>query len=354
MTSGGERPRGPGFHHSRGATPCPGPADTGTGSVPLGRGRGPTLVEVSTSAGIGGDIRQFLTTRRERLTPAQVGLSHYGGRRRVKGLRREEVALLAGISVEYYTRLERGNARGVSDDVIEAIVGALRLDEVERAHLIDLVRIANVPPAKRRRRPSTSRVRPQLQQLLDAMSGAAAFVRNGRLDILSANTLGLALYSPVFDEAPRPVNLARFIFLNAAAPGFYRDWTGIARAAVGSLRTEAGHNPSDPALSALVGELSIRSEAFRSMWAAHHVSYYRSGVQPFHHPIVGDLDLDYDAVEVAADPGLTIVAYTAAPGSDTHQALQLLASWATTAPNSTGDATTATPRPSSEQNHIEA
>jgi hypothetical protein len=285
---------------------------------------------MGTVGGVAGDIRQFLTTRRGRLTPEQVGLAHPGGRRRVTGLRREEVALLAGISLEYYTRLERGNARGVSDTVVEALARALRLDDVERAHLIDLVRIANAAPARAPRPPSMTQVRPQLQQLLDAMSGAAAFLRNARLDVLSVNALGRALYAPVLDNATRPANLARFIFLDSCAADFYRDWDGIGRAAVGSLRTAAGKNPGDRALSELVGELSIRSEAFRGLWAAHDVGYYRSGVQPFHHPAVGDLDLDYDAVEVAADPGLTIVAYTAAPDSSAHAALRRLAEWATT------------------------
>ncbi|RDH79828.1 XRE family transcriptional regulator [Mycolicibacterium moriokaense] len=300
----------------------------GTGSNPLGRAHRPSLKDVAAQRGVGDDIRQFLTSRRGRLTPQQAGLLHYGGRRRVSGLRREEVAMLAGISVEYYTRLERGNARGVSDEVVDGVARALHLDDIERTHLVDLVRTANASPAAvRRRKPTTMRVRPQLQQLLDGMTDAAAFVRNGRLDVLSTNYLGRALYSSAFDDSVRPVNLARFVFLNPEATAFYRDWTGIARDAVGSLRTEAGQHPSDPALSELIGELSIRSEPFRQLWALHDVKYYRSGLQPFHHPIIGDLDLHYDALEVAADPGLTIVAYTAAPGSAAARALTTLGSW---------------------------
>jgi transcriptional regulator with XRE-family HTH domain len=276
-----------------------------------------------------GEIREFLTTRRAKLTPERAGLPVYGGNRRVPGLRREEVALLAGISIEYYTRLERGNARGVSEEVLEALARALQLDEVERAHLIDLVSTANAArPA--RRRPTPQRVRPSVQRLLDSMTGTAAFLRNGRLDILSANQLGYALYAPAFGDPVRPVNLARFIFLDSKSTEFYGDWDGIAHAAVGSLRAEAGRDPSDRALTGLVGELSVRSQQFRVRWAAHDVDYYRSGTQPFHHPLVGDLTLNYDALELPADPGQTIVAYTAEAGSPAQQALDLLASWTTT------------------------
>ncbi len=162
------------------------------------------------------------------------------------------------------------------------------------------------------------------------MTGTAAFVRNGRLDIRSANRLGYALYSPAFLDPVRPVNLARFVFLDRRACEFYGDWDGIAHAAVGSLRAEAGRDPYDRALTDLIGELSTRSQEFRVRWAAHDVKYYRSGVQPFHHPVVGDLTLNYDALEIPADPGLTIVAYTAEPDSPSQQALDQLATWTST------------------------
>jgi transcriptional regulator with XRE-family HTH domain len=274
-----------------------------------------------------GEIRQFLITRRAKITPERAGLRFYGSNRRVPGLRREEVALLAGISIEYYTRLERGNATGVSPEVLDAIARALQLDDVERAHLTDLVKTANVTRPSRRRA-ARQQVRPSVQQVLDSMTGAAAFVRNGRLDVLAANRLGYALYSPVFASSARPVNLARFVFLDPRSAEFYADWDGIAAAAVGSLRAEAGRDPYDRALTDLVGELSTRSQEFRGRWAAHDVEYYRSGVQPFRHPIAGDLILDYDALELAADPGLTIVAYTAKPGSPARQALDVLTTWA--------------------------
>jgi transcriptional regulator with XRE-family HTH domain len=278
-----------------------------------------------TGPDVRGDIRQFLMTRRARITPQQAGLPDYGGRRRVPGLRREELALLAGISVEYLTQLERGHARGVSDEVIDCLARALQLDDVERAHLIDLISVANTPRHRGRRRAATSpKLRRSVRQVLDSMTGAAAFVRNQRLDILAVNRLGGALYAPVVDSPELGGNLARFVFLDPRATDFYRDWNAIARDAVGSLRISAGRNHDDPVMAELIGELSIRSDQFRTRWAAHDVKYYRSGVQHFHHQAVGDLDLDYDALELPADPGLTIVTYTARPGSAGHEALRQL------------------------------
>jgi hypothetical protein len=198
------------------------------------------------------------------------------------------------------------------------------LDDVERAHLIDIIRTPSVSSVHRRRRAAPKQVRPALRQLLDTMTNTAAFIRNSRLDVLATNTLGAALYAPVLDDSAEPPNLARFIFLNPQAGTFYRDWNGIARDAVGSLRTTAGHQPNDSSLSELVGDLSIRSEDFRNLWAAHNVRYYRSGVQKFHHAHAGDLDLDYDALEIAADPGLTLIAYTAREGTTSHRALMSL------------------------------
>jgi len=273
------------------------------------------------------EIREFLTTRRARITPERAGLRVYGGRRRVSGLRREEVALLASISVEYYTQLERGNVRGVSEDVLEAIARALQLDEVERMHLFDLVRAAKRRPAGARRTPE--RVRPGVQRVLDSITESAAFVRNGRLDILSANRLGYALYSEAFANPDRPVNLARFVFLDRQSRTFYKDWEGIADAGVGNLRAEAGRDPYDPDLTDLVGELSMRSEDFRARWASHDVRQYRSGTQPFHHPLVGDLTLSYEALQLTADIGLTLIVYTAEPGSPSQEGLNRLASWST-------------------------
>jgi transcriptional regulator with XRE-family HTH domain len=284
---------------------------------------------VSNREDVRNDIHEFLTSRRARITPEQAGLPVYGGKRRVSGLRREEVALLAGISVEYYTRLERGIARGVSESVLEGVARALRLDEAERAHLIDLVRIANTtrPP---RRRPTQQRVRPSVQRILDSMSGTPAFVQNGHLDVLYANQLGYALYSEVFGDPGRPANFGRFVFLDPRATEFYVDWEGVASDIVALLRAEAGRDPYDRALSDLIGELSTRSQEFRVRWAAHNVRFHRTGVKRFHHPVVGDLTLAYEALELPGDPGQTIFAYTAEPNSPSQDALNLLASWTST------------------------
>ncbi len=275
------------------------------------------------------DIREFLVSRRAKITPDQAGLPAYGTNRRVQGLRREEVAMLAGISVEYYTRLERGTTNGASASVLEGIARALQLDEAERTHLLDLVRAANrVRPA--RARPTQDRVRPTVQHILDAMVGVPAYVRNGRLDILSTNRLGAALYAPVFEDPSGPANTARFIFLNPKATEFFGDWDIIASDAVAILRAEAGRDPYDKRLSDLIGELSTRSEEFRVRWASHNVKFHRTGVKRLHHPIVGDLVLAYEALELPGDSGQRILAYTAEPGSPTQDALDLLASWSST------------------------
>ena len=281
------------------------------------------------------EVRDFLVSRRAKITPDRAGLAAYGSNRRVPGLRREEVAMLAGVSVDYYTRLEKGNLVGASETVLDAVANALQLDDVERAHLFDLARTANTAPTRSgRRAPSRPQVRPSVQRLLDAMAGVAAFLRNGRLDVLAANQLGYALYSPVFSKGGRRVNLARYVFLDPGARDFYADWDGIAAAAVGSLRAEAGRDPYDGALSSLIGDLSLRSAEFRVRWAAHDVTEYRSGTQPFRHPLVGHLTLDYNALDLPADPGQVIVAYTAQPDSPSYDALTLLASWAASGPES--------------------
>ena len=275
------------------------------------------------------EIREFLTSRRARLTPDQVGLASYGPRR-VPGLRREEVAVLAGVSVPYYTRLERGDMNGVSESVLEALARALQLDDAERAHLLDLARAAHPTPARPRRRQARQRVRPEVQWTLDAITGAAAFVSNERLDILAANQLGLALYSELYDGPVRPVNTARFAFLDPRAETAYGDWDRIATETVAILRSAAGRDPYNRDLSDLVGELATQSEAFRTRWASHNVRFHNTGVKQFHHPVVGDLTLTFNRLDLAADPGLTLFTYTAEPGSRSEDALKLLGSWAAT------------------------
>jgi transcriptional regulator with XRE-family HTH domain len=275
------------------------------------------------------EIREFLTSRRARITPEQAGLPVFGGTRRVPGLRREEVALLAGVSVDYYTRLERGNASGVSDTVLEALARALQLDETERTHLFDLARATQASPPRKRRR-AQQRIRPSVQHMLDAMVDVPAFVRNGRLDILGANSLGRALYAGQFDSPVRPPNTARFFFLDPSATTFYAEWERVATDVVAVLRAEAGRDPYDRDLSDLVGELSTRSEVFRTLWATHNVRRHDTGLKRFRHPVVGELNLTFEAMELVADPGLTLFVYTAEPGSKSAQALNLLASWTAT------------------------
>jgi transcriptional regulator with XRE-family HTH domain len=277
------------------------------------------------------DIRQFLTSRRARVTPEEAGLPVYGRTRRVQGLRREEVAMLAGISVEYYTRLERGTASGVSDDVLEAIARALRLDDAERAHLFDLLRAGDARRASRRR-PPQERVRPTVQWILDGMIGLPAYVRNGRLDILAANRLGMALYAPVLRDGAAVPNMARFLFLNPAATEFFDRWENIADDAVAILRAEAGRDPYDRRLSDLVGELSTRSEEFRVRWAQHDVKFHRTGTKTLHHPLVGALTLVYEALELPGDTGQRILVYTAEPGSPSAEGLATLARWTSAEP----------------------
>ncbi|MFN8521035.1 MAG: helix-turn-helix transcriptional regulator [Chloroflexota bacterium] len=275
------------------------------------------------------DIQEFLTTRRARLSPERAGLPTFGRSRRVPGLRREEVALLAGISVEYYTRLERGNARGVSGDVLESVCQALQLDEAERAHLLDLVRTANDERPPRRVTPP-AQVRPSVRRVIDAMTDLPASVSNGRLDVVYANQMFEALYSDVFAEPQRPVNTGRFMFLDPRARIFYLDWETLARDVVAALHGEAGRDPYDRALSDLIGLLSTRSEEFRVAWARHDVRFHRSGVKRFRHPLVGELTLAYERLDLPADPGLHMVVYSAEPGSPTEARLRELGDWAAT------------------------
>ena len=283
------------------------------------------------------EVREFLTTRRAKLTPDQAGVPLYGQRRRVPGLRREEVAQLAGLSTDYYTRLEKGNLRGASDGVLEAIARALQLDDAERAHLFDLARAARDGAREPRRRARAAQVRPSIQHMLDAMTTAVATVCNGRLDLVAVNPLGQAVFASVLDAPERPANMARFCFLDPRAEEFYPDWKAIADATVAILRTEAGRDPYNRALTDLVGELATRSEAFRTRWASHDVRLHLTGAKHFRHPVVGDLSLVFNTMALPADPGLTLAVYTAEPGSSTQEKLALLASWAVTeAGSSTG------------------
>jgi transcriptional regulator with XRE-family HTH domain len=275
------------------------------------------------------EVKAFLSSRRAKITPEQAGLHSYNRNRRVPGLRRSEVADLAGVSVEYYAHLERGNLSGVSDSVLDALARALRLDEAERAHLGDLARTAG-PAARTRRKPPAQQVRLSVARILDGMTEVPAFVNNGRLDVLAANPLAQALFAPLFADPARPVNHARFNFLNPRARDFWLDWERAADDSVAMLRTEAGRDPHDKALTDLVGELCTRSDEFRVRWAAHDVRLHRTGLKHIHHPVVGDLHLSYEVMELPADRGLTLIAFSADAGSPNDDALRFLASWAAT------------------------
>lgn len=279
-----------------------------------------------------GEVREFLMSRRARLSPEQAGLT-VSGTRRVAGLRRSEVAMLADVSIEYYAKIERGNLTGVSDSVLDAITRALQLDDAEREHMFHLARAAHggAEPV-RRRRASQWTPRPSLLRALEVITDGPAFVRNGRLDILVTNPLGRAFYDHVL-EGPGQGNLARFCFLDERAKEFYPDWATAADITVSILRREAGRDPRDKQLHDLIGELSTRCDAFRTRWGAHNVRRHGSGTKNFHHHLVGDLTLTYEGLELTAEPGLSFLIYTAEPGSPSQERMNLLASWAASTPN---------------------
>ncbi|CAL9279428.1 helix-turn-helix transcriptional regulator [Streptomyces sp. SudanB52_2052] len=273
------------------------------------------------------EVCAFLKSRRDKITPEQAGLPVYG-QRRVPGLRRGEVAMLAGVSVEYYTRLERGNLGGVSDSVLDSLARTLRLDDTEREHLYDLARAANAGPARVQRRPKKATVRPSVLRIIEGLHDQPAYLRNNRLDILAANPLARALHCQAFEH--EPVNPCRFVFLDPRAQVFYRDWERVAHDGVGVLRVEAAKNPYDRELSNFIGELSTRSDAFRTLWGAHDVHVYTEGTKRFRHPVVGDLELVHESLDLPGDEGLAITVYSADPDTPAADALKLLASWAAT------------------------
>ncbi|MEU4265861.1 helix-turn-helix transcriptional regulator [Streptomyces argenteolus] len=279
------------------------------------------------------EVREFLTSRRAKITPDQAGLPS-GSRRRVPGLRRSEVAALADMSVEYYSKLERGNLSGVSPAVLEALARALRLDDAERAHLLNLARAADGSDAltRPRRRATTRQWTPHrsLQWTLDAITAGPAFVRNGRMDILAANQLFHAFCTDVYATPGNQQNLARFTFLDPASHRFYPNWDAFADITVAIVRAEAGRDPHDKDLHDLVGELCTRSDEFRTRWGAHNVRHHGTGTKHFHHHAVGDLTLAFEGLEMAAAPGLTLTVYTAEPGSPSEEGLRLLSTWAAT------------------------
>lgn len=274
------------------------------------------------------EVRDFLTSRRARITPDQVGLPT-GANRRVKGLRRSEVATLSGVSVEYYTRLERGGISSASPEVLDALSRALLLDDAERAYLFDLAHAAS-PVARPPRRRASKSFTPHksLQWILDAVTAGPAFVRNGRMDILAANSLARAFYRNVFDMSAKPPNIARFTFLDPRAVDFYPDWNHFAEVTVAILRTEAGRDPHNKDLHDLIGELCTRSTEFRTLWGTQNVRHHGTGFKTFRHPVIGEVTLAYEGMEMESEPGLSLTIYTAEPGSPDADRMQLLASLA--------------------------
>lgn len=284
------------------------------------------------------EVSDFLRTRRDRTTPDQAGIIA-GGNRRVPGLRREEVAFLAGVSVDYYARLERGNLAGVSDEVLGAIGTVLHLDEAELTHLHDLARASQPRPHATRKPSRDNTLRPSLRRFLDSITGSAVWIRNERMDFIAGNALGRAVYAPVLeDPSSNGGNNALFTFLSPAARNYYVDWSKGADDIVATLRLHAGRNPRDKGLSDLIGELVTRSDEFSRRWATHNVRFHRSGLKRLHHPLVGDLELTYDAMQLPDDPGWTMFAFTAEPGTPSDERLRLLGSLAAHAQTPSSDA----------------
>lgn len=272
------------------------------------------------------ELADFLSTRRARLTPEDVGFGGEFARRRVPGLRREELAQLAGVSVDYYTRLEQGRSRSASADVLDALATALQLNDAEREHLHKLGR---PQPETRRRRSRPQHVHPATLDLLDRLDGvlSPAFILGRRLDVLAHNRLAGALITE-FRHLPAPQrNQARFVFLDPHARELYTDWRQVAMDTVAMLRHDAGRYPDDPKLSALVGELSIHSDEFRTWWARHDVQRRTTGTKSYHHPVVGDLTVQYQALNPSGDEDQVLIVYTAEPDSASDTALRLLANW---------------------------
>lgn len=285
------------------------------------------------------EITEFLRTRRARITPDQAGIIG-GGRRRVTGLRREELAMLAGVSSDYYAKMERGHLAGVSDEVLDALARALQLDEAETDHLLDLARADSHVPVRRRTPQSADHVvRPSLQRFLDTITGTPTIVQNRRSDVIATNVLGRALLSPLLDDPANQGNNARFTFLSPASRNFYVDWEQGASSLVASMRSHAGKHPHDHDLTDLVGELVTRSDDFRRRWAAHDVRFHRSGTKRLHHPAVGDLEFTFEAMQLPDSPGWTMYGYTTEPGSPSDERVRLLGSIAASAATHAGDAT---------------
>lgn len=279
------------------------------------------------------DLREFLRSRRARVTPEEVGLPNLPGTRRVPGLRREEVAQLAGVSVDYYVRLERGKNVNVSESVLDALARALLLNETERTYLYTVAK-----PTRRTRPMPPQRVRQGLRLALESMSDIPVMLLGRRMDVLATNLLARALYKDFDAAPPHERNIARYMFLDPAAREVYVDWADGARNAVAGLQFYAGQHPHDPELAKLVGELSVRDADFRRWWADHDVFRHGHGTKRLHHPVVGELTVFYESLIPRDDPDMMIAMHTVEPGSPSEQSMRLLASWAASTMGSDVDA----------------
>ncbi|MFB6583439.1 helix-turn-helix transcriptional regulator [Streptomyces sp. NPDC056402] len=279
------------------------------------------------------NMGEFLRTRRALLHPEDVALPDFGGRRRVAGLRREEIAQLAGVSVDYYTRMEQGRVPNPSGAVLDALARALRLDGDATRHLHRLARSQSSARNVPQRQAQPQRVRPMLQRLLDDLVDIPAMVMGRRMDVLAWNTAAVALFGDYAALDPAERNIARITFLDETSRELYADWPSCARGNVAYLHLDAGRHPEDPQLASLIGELSMKSADFRRWWAEHPVQDKTSGTKRFHHPVVGDLELAYETLRAADDPDQALITYAAEPGSPSHDALRMLLAWATEAPS---------------------
>ncbi|MER5605427.1 helix-turn-helix transcriptional regulator [Micromonospora tulbaghiae] len=278
------------------------------------------------------ELGAFLRARRGRLRPRDVGLEP-GGRRRVTGLRREELALLAGLSTDYYQRMEQGREVRPSDDVLDALAGALGLDDTERRHLFTLARAARRPvPARVERGPE--RVPDSTRRLLRVMD-TPAVVLGRHLDLLDWNPMAQALLGDPADQPPGRLNMLLLLFDDALTGGrSCPDWERQALDYIGMLRAAVADDPTHPRATAIVGELSIRSAEFRRLWARHDVRASVSGTKTFRVPGLGDIVLDWDTYPLPGSPGPVVLVFTAEPGSPDADRLRLLASWRATGPAS--------------------
>lgn len=275
------------------------------------------------------ELREFLRSRRARLRPEELGLPGPGGRRRVAGLRREEVAQLAGISSDYYVRLEQGRTQHVSDSVLDAVADVLRMDDDERAHLRNLVstkpqRATAAAPAPS---PAGKSVRPALMRMVADLGSGPCYLLDRAMNILAWNELAEIIFEKVIEKPAEYRNMARFVFLDEVAKNVFVDWPEVARVTTAYLRMHTGRRPNDSLLTNLVGELSIKSEEFRRLWSEQLVADRSYGTKRIRHPLVGVLNLSFETLRQSDDSGQLVMVFNAEPGSETDDALRVLASW---------------------------